>query len=77
MCVLGIGIIFGMVIAEILLTVFLFNHPAGSLDIDIGKSCTVGTHVGDQTFLTIADINAFIQALGNGHGPLGRKAELL
>ncbi len=46
------------------------------LHIYIRQTCRVGTHIGDKTFLTIADIDAFIEALSNRHGPFCREAEL-
>jgi hypothetical protein len=44
--------------------------------IDIRQTGAVGSHIGDQTFLAVADVNAFIETLGDGHRALGAEAEL-
>ena len=62
--------------SKILLSILLNNLLTRSVDEHIGQSSTVSTHVGNQTLFAIADINSFIQFLGNRHRALGRKRKL-
>ena len=76
MRILGIRIVFNPVCALVLFPVQRLDPFPGRRHIDIGKPGAVGTHIRDQAFLAIADIDAFIEFLGDRHGPLGRKAQL-
>ena len=75
MGILGSGIITDTVKAKILLSVFIDDLCLGSSYIYIGQSSTVCTHICDQTLFTIADIDTFIESLGNTHCTLGGESE--
>ena len=76
MGILGVGIVLGGIETVVFLAIGIRNHRMGCLGVDIRKTIAVGTHVGNQTFLPVADINTFIEALCHGHRALGREAKL-
>ena len=54
----------------------LADVEADLLDRVVGERHRVGTHVGDQTDLALADVDALVQLLRGAHGAVGGHAEL-
>ena len=62
---------------QILLTVPGGHEGAGGGDGLLGDAQGVGTHVGDQTHGAFPfDVHAFVELLGDGHGPAGTHVQL-
>ena len=73
----GLGLEAAGGVGEVLLAVADPGKLPGGGDGILGNTQGVGTHVGDQTHSAFAlNVHAFIQLLGNGHGPAGTHVQL-
>ena len=65
-------------LGQIFLAKAAFNKGLGRVTGFVGNACRVGTHVGDEGGeAPVAQFNAFVEALGNIHGALGRVRKTL
>ena len=66
--VLGLGGVLARRAGHVAVAVFLADHPAGGLHGLWRHVDAVGSHIGDEADGLAADVDAFVQTLGDAHG---------